>query len=138
MFVGKLAQPGGTMRGITLVLLLGMLTAGCTNPANTTPPPQALAPGYLNATDQQMGEALAAAHAFYVRIQTDVAAGKYTPSPVEKTALNNFAIALNTAQSLYLNYHASPSVVSEDAASHAVQNVQQQQAALQPTIPGVS
>jgi len=126
------------MRGIALVLFLGMLTAGCTNAPTTTPPPAALAPGYLNATDQQMGEALAAAHAFYVRIQTDVAAGKYVPSPTEKTALNNFAIALNTAQTLYLNYHASPSVVSEDAASRAVQNVQQQQSALTPTIPGVN
>lgn len=126
------------MRGITLVLLLGMLTAGCTNPATTTPPPAAVAPGYLNPTDQQMGEALSAARAFYTTIQTDITAGKYTPSATEKTALNAFAVAINTAEAAYIAYHASPSVVTEDAASRAVQAVQQQQTALEPTIPGVS
>ena len=63
-----------------LLCLPLMLGIGCTNPANTTPPPASLAPGYLNSTDQQMGEILAGAHAFYVQIQGDIAAGKHTPS----------------------------------------------------------
>jgi len=126
------------MRGIALVLLLGMLTAGCTNPATTTPPPQAVAPGYNNIDDQNIGTILSAARAFYTHIQQDVLKGTYTPSPTEKTALNAFATAINTAESLYLAYHANPNVVTEDAAKRAAADVQQQQVALTPTIPGVN
>jgi len=123
------------MKRLALILALGLI--GCTNPATTTPPPAAVAPGYLNATDQQIGEALSAARAFYVSIQTDIRKGTYTPSATEKTALNNFAAAINTAEAAYIAYHANPNVVTEDAASRATQAVQQQQTALQPSISGV-
>lgn len=114
-------------------LCIVFLTCGCGTP-NTTPPPAALAPGYLSQTDQQMGEALAAAHAFYVQIQSDITAGKYTPSATEKTALNAFAASINAAQAAYLAYHASPTAANQTAASNAVQQVETQQATLQPEV----
>jgi len=123
-------------RAALLLLVVGMI--GCTNPATTTPPPAAVAPGYLNAVDQQIGEALSAARAFYVSLQASIQKGTYTPSAAEKTALNNFATTINTAEAAYIAYHANPNVVTEDAASRATQTVQQQQTALQPSIPGVS
>jgi len=126
------------MKGLAFAFILTFGAIGCTNPPTTTPPPAAVAPGYLNATDQQIGEALSAARAFYVSMQTAIQKGTYTPSVTEKTALNAFATAINTAEAAYIAYHANPNVVTEDAASNAVQAVQQQQTALQPTIPGVS
>jgi hypothetical protein len=120
------------------LILAAILLTGCTNPPATTPPPAAIAPGYLNQTDQQMGEALAAARAFYTQIQTDIAKGTYTPSASEKTVLNAFATSLNIANAAYLAYHANPNPVTESTASQDVQKVTQQQTALQPTIPGVN
>jgi hypothetical protein len=112
------------------LLLCLALPIGCTTAPNTSQPPAAIAPGYLNATDQQLGEILSGARAFYVSIQQQSAAGKITLTPTEKTAFNAFATALNTAEAAYLSYHASPSVVTEDAASRAVQQAQTQQALL--------
>jgi len=126
------------MKRLAFALLLAFGVMGCTNPPAITPPPVALAPGYLNAADQQIGEALSGARAFYTHIQADIQKGTYTPTAAEKTALNNFATTLNTAQAAYIAYHANPNVVTEDAASNAVQAVQQQQTALQPSIPGVN
>lgn len=119
------------------LLLLCALCIGCVHAPAVTQPPAVIAPGYLNQTDQQMGEALAAARAFYVHVQKDIAAGTYTPSATEKTALNVFGVAINTAEAAYIAYHASPNVVTEDTASQAVQAVQVQQTALNPEVPGV-
>lgn len=119
-------------------VLIIPLSFGCHTTPNTSQPPAALAPGYNNPTDKQIGEALASARAFYTRIQQDVAKGTYTPSDTEKAALNSFGITLNTANAAYLTYHANPTAANEATALKDSQQVQAQQTALQPTIPGVS
>lgn len=116
---------------LLLALIVPMATVGC-KPVTNNQPAQTLAPGYVNAADQSMGEILAAAHGFYTKIQADVAAGTYTPSATEKTALNNFSQALNSAQVAYLAFHNG--VGSQAAAQTAVNQVQAQQTALQAQI----
>lgn len=123
------------MKKLVLILMLAIPlgTVGC-KPATTTTAPQTLAPGYMNSADQAMGEALVAAHSFYATIQQDAASGKYTPSATEKTALNNFATALNSAQIIYIAYHAGQSTQAE--AQSAVNAVTAQQAQLQTSLSG--
>ena len=118
------------LRYLLLSSILALPLTACTNPANTSQPPAAIAPGYLNIDDQHMGEILFGARAFYVSVQQQSAMGKVILTPTEKTTFNAFATALNTAEAAYLSYHASPSVVTEDAASRAVQQAQTQQALL--------
>jgi hypothetical protein len=101
-----------------------MLTA-CT-PSST--PSQVTAPGYSNSTDQQMGEILAGAHAFYTSIQQQSAAGQLALTATEKAAFNDFAVSLNAAQTVYLAYHAG--TATQAAAQAAVNTVQTKQAAL--------
>jgi hypothetical protein len=108
-----------------------LMPIGCVKATSTTPA-AALAPGYLNQADQVMGQSLVGAHAFYMTIQRDVASGKYTPSPTEKTTLNNFATALNTAQVIYVGYHAG--VNTESQAQAAVNAVTSQQTAVQSSL----
>ena len=107
-----------------LALAVGWMTA-CT-PTTTTP--AQLAPGYQNSADQQMGEILAGAHSFYTTIQQESASGQMTLSATEKQAFNTFGVALNSAQSVYLAYHAGTATQAQ--AQTAVNQVQQQQAAL--------
>ena len=118
--------------GLLLGTALAMVFVGC-KPVSTTAP-QTLAPGYLNQADQVMGETLVGAHAFYVTIQQDVAAGKYHPSTTEATSLNDFATALNAAQILYVAYHAGQATQAQ--AQTAVNAVATQQTALQATLTG--
>ena len=98
---------------------------GCT-PTTTTP--AQLAPGYNNSADQAMGEILSGARSFYVSIQQQSAAGTLVLTPAVKQAFNTFGTSLNTAESLYLAYHAG--TATQAAAQTAVNTVQQQQAAL--------
>ena len=113
------------------VVLMGPM--GCVKATSTTPA-AALAPGYQNQADQVMGQTLVAAHAFYATIQQDVASGKYTPSAAEKTTLNNFATVLNSAQIIYISYHAGAATQAQ--AQSAVNAVQAQQTAVQATLSG--
>lgn len=116
-----------TVYGIAFGILLSMhLMIACAPSAN--PPAQTLAPGYQNAADQQMGEILAGAHAFYVSIEQQVAGGSLTLTPEVKTGFNTFGTSLNAAQSVYLAYHNG--TATQAAAQAAVNMVQQQQAAL--------
>jgi hypothetical protein len=117
-------------RSLATLALCLMLTA-CT-PSSTQP--QALAPGYSNSADQQMGEILAGAHSFYSSIQQQSASGQLTLTAAQKTAFNDFGVSLNAAQSVYLAYHAG--TATQAAAQAAVNTVQTKQAAL-PT-PAVS
>lgn len=110
-----------------LALLIPVVPTGCAKP-NTTTPPAALAPGYQNPADQQMGEILAGAHAFYNSIAQQSAAGTLTLTPSVKTAFNAFGVTLNSAQTVYLSYHAGAATQAQ--AQAAVNAVQQQQAAL--------
>lgn len=111
-------------------LLCLFLPLGCT-PATTTTSPAAVAPGYLNAADQQMGQILAGARAFYTTIQQDSSAGKVTLSAIEKTAFNDFGVSLNTAETVYLAYHSG--TATQASAQAAVNTIQQKQSAL-PTL----
>ena len=104
-------------------MAIGWLTA-CTPAANPTTPAQ-LAPGYQNSADQQMGEILSGAHAFYTSIQQQVQAGSLTMTPAVKTAFNQFGVSLNAAQTVYLAYHAG--TATQAAAQTAVTESQQMQ-----------
>lgn len=101
-------------------------TIGCAQPKNVTP--VTVAPGYLNAADQQMGEILSGAHAFYQSIQQQTQAGTLTLGPTIKQDFNAFGVSLNAAQSVYLAYHAGSATQAQ--AQAAVTEVQTQQAAL--------
>ncbi len=109
-----------------LALCLPLMLTACT-PSTTQPP---LAPGYQNSADQQMGEILAGARAFYVSVQQQSAAGTMTLTPTEKTAFNTFGVSLNAAETVYLAYHSNPTPATQAAAQKAVDNVQAQQTAL--------
>jgi hypothetical protein len=109
----------------TLFLALGWMV-GCKT-SNPTTPAQ-LAPGYNNAADQQMGEILAGAHAFYTSIQQQVEANQMGMTPELKAQFNTFGVNLNAAQNVYLAYHAGTATQAQ--AQTAVNTVQSQQAAL--------
>lgn len=110
-----------------MTICLGGMVA-CTPKATNPTTPAQLAPGYQNAADQQMGEILAGAHAFYNRIQQDSASGSLQLTPQEKTAFNAFGVSLNAAQSVYLAYHAGTATQAQ--AQTAVDKVKSEQAAL--------
>jgi hypothetical protein len=108
------------------VLFVTLYGAGCAKPNQPAPP---LAPGYSNQADQTMGEALAAAHGFYQRMQSDAAAGTFKPTVGESKALDELGTAINIAQPLYLAFHAGTG--SQQAAQSAVDQVTLKQAAVQ-------
>jgi len=114
----------------SMTLLLCLPLTGCPT-ASTTTPPQALAPGYLNAADQQMSEILHAAHAYYQRLYTDATATPpiYNPSPAEKAAFNQFGAYLNAADTTYKAFHAGQATQAD--AQTMVDQVKAQQNAVQ-------
>lgn len=133
---------------IALVLTVPLALAGC---KAATAPAQPLAPGYQNAADQQMGQILSGARAFYSTIQCETQGLNWSQatsqcvadpaitsplvlSATVKTAFNDFGASLNAANTVYLAYHANPTAATQTAAQTAVNAVQQQQAAL--PIPG--
>lgn len=117
------------MKPFLLPAALCLTLAACTgaNPSNPTIPAQ-LAPGYQNSADQQMGQILSGARAFYVSIQQQQAAGQLGLTPETTKAFNTFGVSLNAAESVYLAYHAG--TATQAAAQTAVNTVQSQQAAL--------
>jgi hypothetical protein len=88
------------MKKVALFILL-ILPLGCKTLTSNTPP-SALAPGALNAFDQQAYQTLSAAHAFAVSASGNAA----TLTTTEKADLNSFIAILNTADVLYQAYHA--------------------------------
>lgn len=112
-----------------LAVILAM-PVGCATPNTATAPtpPTAVAPGYFNAADQQMGQVLKGARDFYVSIQTQSENGSLTLSANVKKAFNDFGTALNAAEAVYLAYHKGNA--TQDAAQSAVNVVQSKQAAL--------
>jgi hypothetical protein len=118
------------LKQIALIAAFGLTLGwimGCGAKANPTTPAQ-LAPGYQNSADQQMGEILAGAHAFYNSIQQQQAAGQLGLTDTAKAAFNQFGTALNAAQTVYLAYHSGTATQAQ--AQTAVNQVQSQQAAL--------
>ena len=118
------------MKRLLILAALCLPLMACT-PATTTPP---LAPGYSNSADQQMGEILSGARAFYVSIQQQAAAGTLTLDATTKQAFNTFGVSLNAAESIYLAYHNGQATQAQ--AQTAVNTVQSQQAAL--PLPGAT
>ena len=116
---------------LSVLFLAALSVTGCKTVTASAP----LAPGYANPADQTMGQTLAAAHAFYQRIQKDSAAGKVSLSAQEKAALNGLGTAINVASALYLSYHNGQSTQAQ--AQAAIDNVSTQQTAVQALIPGV-
>lgn len=100
---------------------------GCA-PKNQPTRPATLAPGYMSAADQQMGQILAGARQFYLSIQSQSQSGTLTLTPTVKVAFNDFGAALNTADSVYLAYHQGNATQAQ--AQAAINLVQQKQAAL--------
>jgi hypothetical protein len=136
-----------THRTLYAALALALAITGCKQATVTAP----LAPGYQNAADQQMGEILAGAHTFYSTIQCETQGlnwSQTTSSCVSdpnvtapmvlnataKLSFNDFGIALNQAESVYLAYHAG--TATQAKAQAAVTTVQTKQAAL--PIPGAT
>jgi hypothetical protein len=133
------------MKHILAILTICLCLAGCKTVTAPAPPP---APGYLNSQDQMMGEVLTAAHSFYSSLRcatlgerysiavngcvVDQNATKFIPSPTEKTAINTFGLALNSAQTAYTAYHQGQT--AEADAQNQVDSVSQQQVALQSAI----
>ena len=111
-----------------IALSASLMLTGCPQP-NSTPNPALLAPGYLSQADQTMGQTLAAANAFYNRIQQDSAAGKITLSQPEKTAMNALGLSLNIANGTYLSYHNGTATAAQ--AQSAIDTVSQKQQAAQ-------
>ncbi len=112
-----------------LALALPLMMAGCKSSTTPTPP---LAPGYTNSVDQSLGESLAAARAFYNRLQTDYTSGTFKPSNGEKAALNDLALAINAAEPVYLAFHNGTG--TQAAAQAAISNVTMKQTAVQSQI----
>lgn len=110
-----------------ILLCLPLMLAGCKTTTGTTPP-LAPASGYNSQYDQQAGQILAAARAFYLSVQQQSASGQMVLSPTEKQAFNVFGITLNGADAVYLAYHAGNATIVQ--VQTAVNQVQQQQAAL--------
>lgn len=78
---------------------------GCPS-ATTTTPPTALAPGYTSQFDQTAGQTLAAAHALVSKATADYPSLTPAQQATEKPILNAFVLAVNTADSVYLAFHA--------------------------------
>ena len=116
---------------LALALLVPVGMTGCKTVTTTQP----LAPGYLNQADETMGRALAAAEAFYQKIQLQSAAGTVTLSAPEKKVLNDLGTAINAADPLYLAYHNGQG--TQAAAQAAIDQVTAKQTAAQAQIPGV-
>ena len=116
---------------LALALLMPVGMTGCKTVTTTQP----LAPGYLNQADETMGRALAAAEAFYQKMQMQSATGVVTLSAAEKKVLNDLGTAINQADPLYLAYHNGQG--TQAAAQAAIDQVTTQQAVVQAAIPGV-
>jgi photosystem II stability/assembly factor-like uncharacterized protein len=130
---------------IWLALPLALALTGC----KTATVAQPLAPGYINAADQQMGELLAGAGTFYNTIKCETQGLNWSQptaacvsdpnitapmvlNATAKLSFNDFGLALNQADSVYLAWHAG--TATQAAAQAAVTAVQTKQAAL--PIPG--
>ncbi len=111
------------MKRFILCLPLTLALLGC--PSAITAPPAPTAPGYLSPDDEKWGQALAAARALDYQATLDYQRLPAAQQAQEKGALNNFTMAVNTADALYQAYHvgqATPAQVS--AAVAQVQTAQ--------------
>jgi hypothetical protein len=114
-----------------LLLLILVFASGC---KTVTAPPVPLAPGYQNSIDQQLGETLASANAFYNKLQTNQKAGLFSPTAIEVTALNALQSSLTVANPVYLAYHNGTG--TQASAQTAIANVTSAQTNVQNLLGG--
>lgn len=123
------------MKRFTYLLLAATLfvpAVGCKQQTATTAP-QAVAPGYINAQDQVMGQTLKGVHAFIDNIRAQISTG-YVPGPTEKTALNALIATTNAADATYLAFHGG--TATQAAAQAAINQAYSQQQSLATSIQG--
>lgn len=85
------------------VFLALPLMLGCPSANSPTPP---LAPGYISQFDQTAGQTLAAAHALVLKATADYPSLTPAQQATERPILNAFVAAVNTADTVYLAFHA--------------------------------
>lgn len=113
-----------TALAIGLVLALMIPMSGC-KPASSTTPAAAMVPGATNSFDGATYETLASLHAFVGSLTSQITAGTFTPTPAEKTLLNQMITDLDAAQVLYASYHSGAATqAAMQAALTQVQNDQ--------------
>lgn len=103
---------------------------GCPS-ATTTTPPAALAPGYSNSADQQLGQDLAAVVGFTDQEKINYAQLSATQQDAEKSYLNTLINSVNAANAAYNAYHqgvqtlaqAQLALATAQNAKNAVQQV---------------
>lgn len=88
------------------------LIFGCAAATSTTPP-TALAPRYTSAADQAAGQTLAAAHALVSKAVTDYTSLTPAQQATVKGPLNAFVTAVNTADSIYIAFHAGTATITQ-------------------------
>jgi hypothetical protein len=91
------------MKPALLSIFLALPLLGCPSASSPTPP---LAPGYTTPFDQTAGQTLAAAHALVAKATADYLSLTPAQQATEKPILNAFVSAVNTADSVYLQFHA--------------------------------
>lgn len=93
------------MKRIGVGLLALAMLSGCARMKLNTAS-QALAPGYKDAADQSLGEALAALNGFAHQEKANYANASAAVRAVEKTPLNDFLAAVDVANASYVAFHA--------------------------------
>lgn len=104
-----------SMKPAVLSLTLSLLMLGCN--ATSTTPPAALAPGYSNAADQQLGQALAAVNAFVTQEKINYTQLTVAQQAPEKALLNALIDATNLADAAYAAYHAGQQTIAQAQAA---------------------
>lgn len=91
------------IRFIALFFGIGWLTSltGCKTVTASTP----LAPGYVTAGEQTVGEVIASADAIVLKYEADVQSGTYKPTPAVTSAVSAIQQALAVADPLAVTWH---------------------------------
>lgn len=118
------------MKKALFVFTLCLLTVGC-NTVKLTTPPAALAPGYSNADDQNLGRALAAVNAFVTQETINYARLTAAQQLPEKPYLNALIDATNAADAIYSAYHAGTATLAQAQAAEKTAETAQRKLAAQ-------
>lgn len=110
---------------LALVLAVSVVTipTGCRHT-----PAQAPIPGAINNFDSSAYQTLRVAHDIAKSLSDQAAAGTFKPSPVQKTAINQFISDLNIADVVYAAYHNGAATQAQ--AQAAIDKVTAEQASL--------
>jgi hypothetical protein len=96
--------------------------------------------GAINNVDAQVNATLQAAHAAVVQYESDVTAGKHTPTAEEKSIVNKLVQALNVADPLFQQWHSAlqvnPAAGQPQALADALTAVSQNLNSIQTLVKG--